>query len=199
MKRHITTAILAGALSIGSISASRAQQVEAYIGEVRLFSYNWCPTGWAQAAGQLLSVAQNQALFSLLGTSFGGNGVQNFGLPNLSGRAPYGQQFNGVGQPFGAVYGQSQVTLLVSNLPAHTHQLYATSAAPGGPSPANALLPTEPNANTKFYASSGSPANVPMAQNAIGMTGSNIPVSTQSPALSMNWCIATTGIYPSRQ
>lgn len=199
MKRHVATAMLAAALSILGIHGASAQFVQQYIGEVRLFAFNWCPTGWSPAAGALLPIAQNSALFSLLGTSFGGNGTQTFGLPNLSGRAPYGQFANGVGQPFGAVYGQSQVTLLVSNLPAHTHQLYGSSAAAGQPSPAGGLLPTFPNANQKFYTSTGATADRMMAVNAIGVTGSNAPITTQSPALSMNWCIATTGIFPSRQ
>ena len=197
MKRHIATAIFATALSIAGIHGASAQNVEQYIGEVRLFAFNWCPTGWAQTTGSLLPIAQNAALFSLLGTSFGGNGTSNFGLPNLSGRASYGQLANGQGQPLGATYGQTQVTLLVSNLPSHTHQLYATNSAQTVASPSGALLPTY--ASGKFYAATGSPANTPMATTAIGMTGGNQPVSTQSPALSMNWCVATTGIYPSHQ
>ena len=196
MKRHVATALLAGTLSAVGINLAAAQEM--YVGEVRNFGFNWCPYGWLQAAGQTLPINQYTPLFALIGTTYGGNGSTNFNLPNLSGRAAYGQLNNGQGQPIGAVYGTSQVTLTVANLPAHTHQLFATSAAPGGPSPANALLPTEPNANTKFYASPGSSANVAMAPTAIGMTGSNIPVVTQSPALSMNWCIATQGIFPSR-
>ena len=198
MKRHIATAILAGGLSIAAMNASRAQQIPVYIGEVRLFGFNWCPTGWAQAAGQLLAIQSNTALFSLLGTSFGGDGVRTFGLPDLSGRAPYGQLANGQGQPFGAVYGNTQVTLTVSNLPAHTHQLFGTSASETTNSPNGAIFATWP-ASVKNYAPAGSPANTPMAGSAVGFTGNNIPVTTQSPALSMNWCIAMSGIYPSRQ
>jgi microcystin-dependent protein len=198
MKRQIAIAILASTLGLVGIRGASAQDVQQYIGEVRLLAFNWCPTGgWAPTAGALLPIAQNSALFSLLGTSFGGNGVQNFALPNLSGRAPYGQAANGQGQPFGATYGQTQVTLVVSNLPSHTHQLYASSAPETVPSPNGALLPTYPSG--KFYAASGSPANTPMAAAAVGMTGGNQPIGTQSPALSMNWCIATQGIYPTRQ
>jgi len=199
MKRYITTAILAGALSAVGINASQAQQVEQYLGEVRLVAFNFCPVGWVQAAGQLLSISQNAALFSLLGTSFGGNGTSTFGLPNLSGRAPYGQLTNGQGQPFGAVYGSTQVTLTIANLPAHTHQLYGSTAAATTYTLNGSLLPTPTNTSLKEYAGSGSPANSPMAPTAVGMTGSNVPFSTQSPALSMNWCIATSGIFPTRQ
>jgi len=197
MKRCIATAVLTSALSLVGISAASAQQM--YLGEVRLFAFNFCPVGWAQTTGTVLSISANAALFSLLGTSFGGNGTTNFALPNLSGSAPYGQQFNGVGQPFGAVYGTSTVTLTVGNLPAHTHQLFGSSANPGIYSPNNALFPTDANTAAKTYASPGSPANTAMAAGAIGLTGSNVPTSIQSPALSMNWCIAMQGIYPSRQ
>jgi microcystin-dependent protein len=196
MKQHVATAMLAGALSIVGINLASAQEM--YLGEVRLFAYNWCPVGWMQAAGQILPISQYTALFSLLGTSFGGNGTTNFGLPNLSGSAPYGQLANNQGQPFGAVYGQSTVTLTVANLPPHTHQLFGSSANPGTYSPAGALLGTDANTAAKSFAPSGSPANTPMAVGAVGLTGSAVPVSIQSPALSMNWCIAYQGIYPSR-
>ena len=169
-----------------------------FLGQITVYPYSFPPMGWMDCAGQILPISQYTALFSLLGTQFGGNGTTNFNLPNLSGRAPYGQLANGAGQPFGAVYGQSTVTLTVAQLPAHTHQLYGSSANPGTYSPSGALLATDANTAAKTYAIAGSPADKPMAVGAIGMTGSNQPVSVQSPALSMNWCIATTGIYPSR-
>ena len=194
MNRHVATALLAGALSAAGVNLAAAQEM--YVGELRQFGFNWCPYGWLQAAGQVLPINQYTPLFALIGTSFGGNGSSTFALPNLSGRAPYGQLANGQGQPFGAVYGQTQVTLTVSNLPAHTHQLYGTSASPNTNSPGAALLPTLPSAQ-HFFAT-GAQANTPMASTAVGITGNNIPVSIQSPALSMNWCIATTGVFPSR-
>jgi microcystin-dependent protein len=194
MNRHVATALLAGALSAAGVNLAAAQEM--YVGELRQFGFNWCPYGWLQAAGQVLPISQYTPLFALIGTSFGGNGSSTFALPNLSGRAPYGQLANGQGQPFGAVYGQTQVTLTVSNLPAHTHQLYGTSASPNTNSPGAALLPTLPSAQ-HFFAT-GAQANTPMASTAVGITGNNIPVSIQSPALSMNWCIATTGVFPSR-
>lgn len=194
MKRLLTILILAPALYLGSVGLASAQEM--YIGEVRLFGFNFCPTGWLQASGQILAISSNTALFALYGTIYGGNGSTNFQLPNLNGRAPYGSGTGG--QPIGASYGSSQVTLTVANLPAHTHSLNATSAAPSVDNPSGALLGTFPNAPQKIYAPGGSPANVPMAASAIGITGGNQPVSTQSPALSMMWCVATTGIFPSR-
>jgi microcystin-dependent protein len=195
MKRHVATAFLAGALSVVGVNLASAQQM--YLGEVRLFGYNWCPVGWLQAAGQTLPITQYTALFSLLGTSFGGNGTTNFNLPNLSGNAPYGQLYNGQGQPFGATYGTSTVTLTVANLPPHTHQLFASTGPEASNSPTGNWLPTYSSTAVKFYATSA-PSTAPMASGSVGLTGSAVPFSIQSPALSMNWCIAITGIYPSR-
>ncbi len=196
MKRLLATAALVGALSAACVNLAAAQS-DQYLGEIRLFGYNFCPyPGWTQAAGQTLSISANAALFALYGTTFGGNGTSTFNLPNLSGRAPYGMLTNGVGQPIGALYGSSTVTLNVSNLPPHTHQLNASSSPDSTNQPAGAILSTP--AAGKFYAAAGSPADRPMAVNAVGLTGSAIPVTVQSPALSLNWCVATTGIFPSR-
>jgi len=196
MKRHVARVLLAGALSAAGINLAAAQEM--YIGEVRNFGFNWCPYGWLQAAGQLLPIQQYTPLYALIGTTYGGNGSTNFGLPNLSGRAPYGQLANGQGQPIGALYGNTQATLTVANLPAHTHQLYGSTGAATTYTLNGSLLATPTSTTLKVYAGSGSPANSPMAAAAIGMTGNNIPFSIQSPALSMNWCIATQGVYPSR-
>jgi len=149
------------------------------------------------AAGQILGINQYAALFALYGTTYGGNGTVNFGLPNLSGRAPYGQASGGAGEPIGAVYGTSTTTLTVGQMPTHTHQLTASSATDIRNSPAGGLFATFA-AGTGVYAPSGSPANTPMAPNAIGVAGSNLPVSIQSPALSLNWCVAIQGIFPTR-
>jgi microcystin-dependent protein len=195
MKRLLATAMLA--LSLTFTCAGLASAQEPYVGEVRLFGYNWCPNGWLQANGALLPIAQYTALFSLYGTNFGGNGSTNFGLPNLTGRAPTGYGSTPPGQPFAAVYGNSSVTLTIGQLPAHTHQLFGSTAANSTNVPAGAILPTFP-AGQHIYAPAGSPANAPMAASAIGTTGNNQPVQTQSPSLALNWCVAINGIYPSR-
>jgi len=194
MKRLLATAALLGALHLTGTGLASAQSM--YLGEGRLFATNFCPQGWATTSGQLLAINQNQALFSLLGTYFGGNGVTNFGLPNLVGRTPYGDGTPG-GQPLGAVYGSPTVTLTGGNLPAHTHQFFASSAAPTANTAAGGLSATFPS-TLKLYAASGSPANVAASPTAIGLTGGNQPISIQSPALAMTWCIAQTGVYPSR-
>ncbi len=198
MKRHLATALLSGALSITAAHFAAAQDM--YLGELRAFGFNFCPVGWASANGNLLAISSNTALFSLIGTYYGGNGTTNFALPNLSSRAPYGTG-QGPGLPnyvIGETFGQSTVTLLIQNLPPHTHQLFGSSVGETVNSPSGALAPTFP-AGTKFYAASGSPANAPMSSTAIGPTGSGIPVNNQSPGLAITWCIATTGYYPSRQ
>jgi microcystin-dependent protein len=196
MKRLLAIAALLGALQMTGAGVASAQNSQ-YLGEVRNFGYNWCPTGWIQASGQLLSISQNTALFSLYGTYYGGNGVSNFGLPNLNGAAPYGNGNTPPAQPLGAVYGTTTVSVTTANMPQHTHQLIASSAGPTTNSPNGALVATL-NANEKAYAVPGSPANVALATGAVGFTGGNQPVYIQSPALAMNWCVAMVGIYPSR-
>jgi microcystin-dependent protein len=201
MKRLLATAALVGATTITCVNLATAQEM--YLGEVRLFGFNFCPTGWAPAAGQLLAISSNTALFSLYGTFYGGNGTTTFALPDLRGRAPYNQG-QGPGLPnytIGEVFGTTNTTLNVAQMPAHTHTgtINATTAGDTINSPAGALLPTFPM-NSRNYAASGSPANTPMAAGTIttGPTGGNQPFSIQSPALTMNWCVATVGIYPSR-
>jgi microcystin-dependent protein len=189
MNRLLATAALSalGFLCIGPASAQ-----EPFIGEVRLLGFNFCPTGWIVANGQLLNIAQFQALFALYGTTYGGNGVQNFAIPNLQGRAPVGADPQ---QPLGAPFGASTVTLTMANLPPHRHQLFGSSTTGNVGSPSGALLGT---LGGKDYAPAGSPADTAMSANAIGLTGNATPVSTQSPSLSMTWCVALQGIFPSR-
>jgi microcystin-dependent protein len=194
MRRLLATALFVCALNF--VCAGLASAQEPILGEVRLFGFNFCPRGWAPANGQLLAVSSNAALFSLYGTIYGGNGTSTFGLPNLIGRAPVNAGTGPLGQPLGALYGQSMVTLTVGQLPAHRHTLFGTKALDQTTSPAGTLLPTF---NTgAIYSSTTAAADTPMKSDAIGLTGSNQPVSTQSPSLAMNWCVATVGIYPSR-
>src|SRR6202008_3861383 len=142
----LATTALGLALHVSGAGLASAQEM--YLGETRLVAFHFSPVGWFQPSGQLLSIAQYTALFALIGTTYGGNGQTNFALPNLNGRAPYGNDPSGnLGQPIGAVYGSPTVTLTISNLPAHNHSLNATNAGPNGPSPAGNLLPTFPTAN----------------------------------------------------
>ncbi len=162
---------------------------EPFIGEIQLFAFQFAPRGWAQCNGQLLPIMQNQALFSLLGTMYGGDGRTTFALPDLRGRVPlhvdaaYSQGQRG---------GEETHTLTVVELPAHTHTPLASSAALSSPSPANAAWA---DMGTASYAAS---PNTQMAANAIAPAGGSQPHENRSPFLTVGFCIALQGIFPSR-
>jgi len=161
-----------------------------YIGEVKLISFNFPPKGWAFCNGQLLAINQNQALFSILGTMYGGNGQTNFALPNLQSRIPLhqGQGFN-VGQ----AGGETAHTLTINEMPTHTHPGAAQSTASNpGFSPAGAIWATAP---TALYA----PApNAQLNAAAVSNNGGSQPHENQAPYLVLNFVIALVGIFPSR-
>ncbi len=163
---------------------------EPFIGEIQIFGFQFAPRGWALCNGQLLPINQNQALFSLLGTMYGGNGTTTFALPDLRGRVPLDV---GAGLRSGrAGQARSLHTLSTSEMPAHTHIPIASSAAASSPSPADA---TWTNMGTASYASS---PNTQMAGNAVAPAGGSQPHENRSPYLTVNFCIALQGIFPSR-
>jgi microcystin-dependent protein len=184
-------ALLALASSLIAVGSASAQTP--YLGEVRLVGFNFCPTGWTPAQGQLLAIQSNTALFALYGTTYGGDGVRTFGLPDLRGRAPYGTNTNTV---IGEQYGASTVTLLQANLPFTQPQLRASTAGPTTNNPGGALIATFPAAEKPFAA--GNTTTVNMAPSAIAPFGGSQPFSIQSPALAMTWCVALQGVFPSR-
>ncbi|MBO9715031.1 tail fiber protein [Sphingomonas sp.] len=174
-----------------------------FLGEVRLMPYNFAPKGWAYCAGQILSIQQNTALFSLLGTTYGGNGVSTFALPDLRGRAPIGigTSPSGITYVEGEVAGQESVTLIVTELPMHNHMWQADNTSADSPAPANNYLssPHLPGANNSpinTYASPGS--QVPLAPGMCGLTGGNQPHNNMQPYLVLAYCIALQGVFPSR-
>jgi len=163
-----------------------------FIGEIRIFGFNFAPTGWAQCNGQLLPISQNTALFSVLGTAFGGNGTSNFGLPNLMGVAHLGaDQANNVP---GTIAGAETVTLTTQQSPAHIHNVNCVSSAGNQFGPKGNLWATDATGTNEY----GSPANASMNQNAIVPAGRNQPHNNIQPYLVLNYCIALTGIYPPR-
>lgn len=172
--------------------------MDPFIGEIRVFCGNFAPHGWALCDGQILSIAQNTALFALLGTTYGGNGQTTFALPDLRGRVPLHQGFNHV---MGQVDGVENVTLIASEIPAHSHQVAASTAVPPATGTGIDLTaaPVQVPAalgKPRLYAPAG--ATVPMAAQAVGMAGSSQPHNNMAPFLAMNFIIALEGIFPSR-
>ncbi len=168
--------------------------MEPFIGQIQLFGFGWAPTGWALCNGQLLSISANTALFSLLGTTYGGDGRTTFGLPDLRGRVPVGQgQGPGLSSvDLGEQAGVESVTLTVQQLAQHGHGVSATANSTSK-SPADAVPGFNPN-NPAFGPTDGTA----MAQNMIGLTGNSQPHENRQPFLGACYCIAVEGIYPSR-
>jgi microcystin-dependent protein len=165
-----------------------------YISEIRIFSFNFAPKGWAMCNGQLLPINQNQALFSLMGTTYGGDGRTNFALPNLQGNMPIHEGTSIAGNQYvlGQAGGEQYVTLSLTQIPQHTHTAYASSTAANSGSPANAFWA---GGNQPAYAST---AGVTMNPAAVGAVGGSQPHNNLAPFLVLNFCIALVGIFPSR-
>ena len=166
--------------------------MDPFIGEIRLVPFNFAPRGWAICAGQLLPINQNQALFALLGTTYGGDGRTTFALPDLRGRIPIGagQPPDGSDYPLGATGGQETVELTTGQLPGHSHPVNASSAAATSKSPA-----------TAYPAGGGAYAgqrNVRMKAAMIGLTGGGEGHENRQPYLSLNYIIALQGIFPAQ-
>lgn len=170
--------------------------MDPFVAEIRIFPFNFAPVGWAFCDGQLLPLSQNTALFSLLGTTYGGNGKSNFALPNMQGNAPmHPGQGPGLSlHDLGEMGGAESVTLLQSEIPAHSHGVMAATI-----DNADSNVPTNNNigkASTKVFNTVGS--QVQMSPATIGITGSSLPHNNMMPYLTLNFCIALQGVYPSR-
>jgi microcystin-dependent protein len=171
-----------------------------FISEIRIFAGNFAPTGWAFCAGQLMPISQNTALFSLLGTNYGGDGKSTFGLPNLQGSAPLGPgQGPGLSlRDLGEIGGEQTVTLLNTEIPAHSHTAQAsTSGGTGSPTGAawgESKLGKTPLAT---YAASGA-NNVPMSPQGLSPVGGSLPHNNMPPYLCLTFIIALQGIFPAR-
>ena len=173
---------------------------EPFVGEIRMFGFNYAPEGgWLPCNGDTVPVRSYQALFAVIGTLYGGDGVNNFKLPNLCGRVPlsFGQAATGTMYPIGQTAGKEVVNLVADNLPPHTHALMATTTEadtdlPTGAAIANARSNTyvkpdsKPTLNTNFMAGS------------VGPTGKSVSVENRQPYLVLNFCIASEGVFPPR-
>ena len=179
--------------------------MEPFIGQICLFGFDYAPTGWALCNGQTLSIAQNSALYSLLGTRYGGDGVSSFMLPNLQGRVPLGQGTGTGLSPYtmGEQGGNQTVTISTAQLPAHNHMLTGSGNAAAA-STLNGNVLASSNGSTSgeepvtvnAYGPAGETVNADPS--AISSTGGNQPVDVRQPYLVLNYCIALQGIWPSR-
>ncbi|HYV48346.1 MAG TPA: tail fiber protein [Myxococcaceae bacterium] len=175
---------------------------EPFLGEIRMFGGNFAPRGWAFCNGQIMSIAQNTALFSLLGTTYGGDGVQTFALPNYQGRFPM-HWGNGQGlsqRSLGEVSGTESVTMLVNQMPAHSHTVNARSDQGNTDLPTGAVCAkaVDSSSNSVSTYSSGLPPDTQMAANSINTSGGSQPLPVMNPFLCVSFIIALEGIFPSR-
>jgi microcystin-dependent protein len=167
-----------------------------FLAEIRIFPFNFPPTGWAFCDGQLMPISQNTALFALLGTYYGGDGKSTFGLPNLQGSSPMQTgQGPGLSERFlGEQSGTENVTLLQSEMPNHTHVMSAAPEAAEIKTPTNATLGFSTQGN--IYASAS--PNAQMHFQSVSLYGGSLPHNNMMPYLTVNFCIALQGIFPQR-
>lgn len=177
----------------------------AFIGDIRLFGGTYAPLGWVFCDGRLLSISEYSTLFSLIGTTYGGDGVSTFAAPDLRGRVPVSQgQGPGLSDyVVGEMAGAEQVTLNASQIPAHQHALNATTAAGSVTAPDSSVMlatPVEPTATPTLYVVPGSSGVNPSPMDAasIGMTGGGQAHANMMPTQAINYIMAVEGVYPSR-
>lgn len=172
--------------------------MDPFVAEIRIFPFNFAPRGWAWCDGQLLPLSQNTALFSLLGTTYGGNGKSNFALPDLQGRAPmfWGQGPGLSLRDLGETGGSETVSLLESEIPAHSHALMSLPV-PGDAQTPNATSIARVVGATPYLPPAGAPL-ISMSDNALAPTGGDQPHNNLQPYLTLYFCIAMQGVFPPR-
>ncbi len=197
MQRRVAIFSLALAAALVPLAVRAGIGDTPYVGEVRILGFNFCPAGWAAANGQLLPIAEYDVLFNLYGTTFGGDGQESFGMPDLRGRVPIaagtgpGLTTYGLGESGGT----EELTLSAEQMPLHTHVAGASSQT------ANAVLPTATlrgqKVRTKFHRSGGA-ANTAMAADAIAPAGGSQPIPNVPPFTTFSVCVSLFGVYPSQ-
>lgn len=171
--------------------------MDPFIGQIRIFAGNYAPYGWFFCDGSLVSITEYETLYSLIGTTYGGDGVTTFGLPDLRSRTPIHQGFGPDGQNYaiGAMLGSETVTLTPDQLPAHTHPFTASSATANTPNPSNNYLAQSSQVNAFF----GDNPSVAMQNNSLTPVGGSQPHENRMPFLTTSFIIAWSGIYPTQQ
>jgi microcystin-dependent protein len=174
-----------------------------FLGEIRMFAGTFAPMSWAFCQGQLLSIAQYDALYSLIGSTYGGDGQTNFALPNLQSRVPIGQgQGPGLtSRVLGQMAGEEEVTITTTTMPAHSHAVLVSTAAADN-AKASGLVPAMTAGNDTFYTipatGKTAPTLTPMSPKAVQPVGNGLPHDNLMPLLCLNFILALQGIYPSR-
>ncbi|HLX68301.1 MAG TPA: tail fiber protein [Verrucomicrobiae bacterium] len=168
---------------------------EPFVGEIRIAGFNFAPVNWAFCNGALMAISQNEALFQLIGTTYGGDGVNTFALPNLQGRVPVHMGTTGQGSfVMGQIAGTETVTVTTSQIPSHTHTPVASAGDGTSDVPTNN---TWANWTGAQY-NTGAPVSAPMRSDAIGLTGGSQPHDNMIPFLTINFIIALFGIFPTQ-
>ena len=169
-----------------------------YIGNVIMFGGNFPPNGWAFCQGQLLSIANYDTLFNLIGTTYGGDGVQTFGLPDLRGRVPIHMGQGGGLSPYviGQMAGVENVTVTSQQMPAHSHSLAVSSNVATNAVPASGLIPGQQTGGNLYAPASAADTN--LSASTVGIGGGSQPHDNLQPYLSVNFCIALFGVFPSQ-
>ncbi len=174
--------------------------MDPFVAEIRIFACNFAPNGWATCYGQILPISQNTALFSLLGTTYGGNGESNFALPDLQRRVPLHAGWGpgpGLTERFlGETGGSETIQLIETEMPAHYHQAAALSAPASSRNPNNAVLAR--SRGQAAYQTNSSSNLVSLAPNSTSITGASTPHNNMMPFLTLNFCIALFGVFPPR-
>ena len=168
-----------------------------FVAEIRIFGFNFAPTGWAQCNGQLIPISQNTALFALLGTFYGGDGKSTFALPDLRGNAAmhWGQGFGLSQRSIGQIGGAQTITLLQAEMPSHTHIMRGVNEQGDAPTPQGTALARPTGAFT--YVPPGQPTTL-MAFQSLSIAGGSLPHNNMQPYLVLNFCIAMQGVFPPR-
>lgn len=171
---------------------------ECYIGEIRNFGFGRAPTGWAQCAGQLLPIQPNQALFALIGTTYGGDGKTTFALPDLRGRVAVGNSQTNVDYHLGTKGGAETVALTQQQMPQHIHQFNARSEAGTTPAIAGNVISSAGGATPQDLYAQPVGNGVPLNAGSLSTAGGGLPHENRQPLLATNYCIATKGLFPPR-